>query len=340
MMRGAYSWAVAVRRPDGTIHTEEHDLSGASTRHAWLRKPVVRGCVALWESLSLSFKALEIAATHAFAEDPADTGSDETASQELTSRDMLLAMVGGVALAIGLFIVLPAVLTNLIVGSYGRDSFLWNIVDGILRVGAFVAYVWAISFMPDVKRMFAYHGAEHKTIHAHERGLPLDLESIRGFPTMHVRCGTAFMLMAMIVSILVFTLVPVRAAIDAVGVTAPLGVFALVVLSRIVLLPLVVGLSYEVTVKWAGSRADDPLVRVVLWPGLQLQKLTTSEPDDSMIEVAIAATRIVVDREDRERAAGIAAPETADVDVRTCIIEEPSIEPDAFHEDESAGQTR
>lgn len=311
MMRGRFNWAVAVRRPDGTIYTEEHDLGSGSAKREWLRKPIIRGCVALWESLSLSFKALEIAASHAFEDETESesVGEDASAPQaepakketsEISTKEMVVAMAGGVALAVALFIVLPAFITNLVVGDYGKGSFVWNLVDGVLRVAAFVIYIWAISFMPDIKRMFSYHGAEHKTIHTHERGLPLTVENARGFSTLHVRCGTAFMLMAMVVSILVFTLVPVRQAIDAMGVTSPAGVFALVILSRIILIPLVAGLAYEVTVKWAGTRSEQTLVKIVLWPGLQLQKLTTNEPDDSMLEIAIAATELVLAREQRE----------------------------------------
>ncbi len=317
MMRGRFNWAVAVRRPDGTIYTEEHDLASGASKREWLRKPIIRGCVALWESLSLSFKALEIAASHAFEEDD-ESGDDAVSeagtepakeeSSEISTKEMIVAMAGGVALAVVLFIVLPAFITNLVVGDYGKGSFVWNLVDGVLRVAAFVVYIWAISFMPDIKRMFSYHGAEHKTIHAHERGLPLTVENTRGFSTLHVRCGTAFMLMAMVVSILVFTLVPVRQAIDAMGVTSPAGVFALVILSRIILIPLVAGLAYEVTVKWAGSRSEQALVKVVLWPGLQLQKLTTNEPDDSMLEIAIAATELVLAREERELLGDTAVP--------------------------------
>lgn len=310
MMRGKLNWAVAVRKPDGTIHTEAHDLP-ASRNKAWAKKPLIRGCVALWDSLSLSFKALEIAAKHAYAEEPAGqqpiADAPPKSSDEITAKEMIFAMAGGVLLAVVLFIVLPAFLTNLIVGEYGKDSFTWNVVDGLLRVAAFITYIWAISFMSDIKRMFAYHGAEHKTIHAHENGLPLTVEAVRDFTTLHVRCGTAFMLMAMLISIFVFTLTPVRPMIDAAGITSPVAVFSLVVLSRIVLVPLIAGIAYEVTVKWAGTRSHLAIVKIVLWPGLMLQKLTTKEPDDGMLEIAIAATELVIAREEAAEPAALVA---------------------------------
>jgi uncharacterized protein YqhQ len=175
-------------------------------------------------------------------------------------------------------------------------------VDGVLRVAIFIFYIWLIGRMPDIRRMFAYHGAEHKVIHCYEHGLPLTVRNARRFPTLHVRCGTAFMIMTMIVAILVFTLVPVNVLIDALGVHNGIARLVLVIISRVILLPLVAGLSYEVTVKWAGSRPENPLVRVVLWPGLQLQRLTTNEPDDSMLQTAIAAMQMVLAREQLEQA--------------------------------------
>jgi uncharacterized protein YqhQ len=213
---------------------------------------------------------------------------------------MTASMIVGVLLGIGIFIVLPAFITNLLVGDYGEKTLLWNIVDGVLRVAIFVAYIWLIGRMEDIRRMFGYHGAEHKTIHCYEHGLELNVENARQFPTLHVRCGTAFMLTTMLIAILVFTIVPVGPLIDAMGVTSTVVRFLLVVVSRIILIPVIAGLSYEVTVKWAGSHPDHALVRIVLWPGLMMQKLTTHEPDDAMLECAIAAMKRVLMREDLE----------------------------------------
>lgn len=290
MMRGKYNWAVAVRTPDGTIHVEEHDLRSAASRHRWMKAPVVRGVVALVETLSLAMKAFSISASLV----------GETEEERLSGREVTFAMLMGVALAVALFIVLPALVTNLIVGHAAERPFTWNVVDGVLRVAVFFLYIWAISRIPDIQRVFAYHGAEHKTIHAFEHGLPLDPPSIQRWPTQHVRCGTSFLLMVMVVAILVFSLVPVKAIAAQWGIESRLAIFALVVASRIVLIPLVAGLAYEITVKWAGTRSENPVVRLVLWPGLQLQRMTTREPDESMIEVAVAAMRPVIEREERE----------------------------------------
>ena len=185
--------------------------------------------------------------------------------------------------------------------------------DGILRIGVFVFYIWLIGRMSDIKRMFGYHGAEHKTIHCFEHGLPLTPENARSFPRLHVRCGTAFLIMMMIIAIFVYTVVPLDALIAAWGVPDGAPKLALVIVVRILLMPVIAGIAYEITVKWAGSHPDNPLVKVILWPGMQMQYLTTREPDDGQIECAIEAMKIVLEREQREAAAGetMAAPTEA-----------------------------
>jgi uncharacterized protein YqhQ len=305
MMRGRYNWAVAVRQPDGTIYTEEHPLASGKNKNSWMYKPLIRGCTALVESLALGYKALEISANHAYDFDE-DDASEEIATSESSggvgAGMMTGAMIVGILLGIVIFIVLPAIVTNLIVGDYGKDTLTWNIVDGVMRVALFIVYIWLISRMKDIRRMFAYHGAEHKTIHCYEHGLPLTPENAMKFPRLHVRCGTAFMIMVMIIAIFVFTLVPVNQMILAMGVTNSVAKLALVILSRIILLPLVAGISYEITVKWAGMHPDNPLVKVVLWPGMQMQRLTTNPPNEDMLECAIAATQLVLAREEAEAA--------------------------------------
>ena len=232
------------------------------------------------------------------------TPKDAPTSDEPTIPKGIIAisMVLGVLLGIGIFIVLPAFITNLLVGDYGEKTLLWNIIDGVLRIIIFIFYIWLIGRMKDIKRMFGYHGAEHKTIHCYEHGLPLTVENARSFPTLHVRCGTAFLLTTMIIAILVFTIVPIAPLIDLMGVTNGALRLTLVILSRIILLPIIAGLSYEVTVKWAGSHPESPLVQFVLWPGMQMQRLTTHQPDDSMLECAIAAMKCVLAREEKEHA--------------------------------------
>ncbi|MEF2559864.1 MAG: DUF1385 domain-containing protein [Eggerthellaceae bacterium] len=366
MMRGKHNWAVGVRNPDGTLHSEEHPLSKKGDRSAWLSWPLVRGCVALVDSLALGYKALEIAANHALQdEDEADTfvketpgmtdengvsgspasdkgGStkdvsgegefavgvqvtassaedarvedasdepgvhvdpavpDESADDAFGKVEMTIALILGVVMGVSLFVLLPGLASNVLVGEYETNPLAWNIVDGVMRVVIFVFYVWLIGRMKDIKRMFAYHGAEHKTIHCYEHGLELTPENARQFPRLHVRCGTAFLIMVMIIAILVYTIIPLDIPIAALGFEGP-AAFALLMVVRIVLMPVIAGISYEITVKWAGSHPDNPLVRVVLWPGMQMQRLTTNEPDDGMLECAIVAMELVLEREDSAR---------------------------------------
>ena len=384
MMRGRYNWAAAVREPSGNIYIEEHDLASGKAKNKWLYWPVVRGCRAFVESLILGYKALEIAAMHAYGdeEEPgakaeevsangaiskegasvdesvagetsdfswkndfgnpdeaidalgaqrsldivveantAESGavepnavepgaaareSDETRDGDDGSfgkREMAISMVLGLLLGVGLFIVAPAFIANVLVGEYDDKTLLWNVVDGIVRIVVFVFYIWLIGRMQDIKRMFSYHGAEHKTIHCYEHGLPLTPENARSFPRLHVRCGTAFLIMVMIIAIFVYTITPLNGLIAAWGVPDGPAKLALVIVARILLMPVIAGISYEITVKWAGSHPENPLVKVVLWPGMQMQRLTTNEPDDEMLECAIAAMQRVLEREEREEAA-------------------------------------
>ena len=228
---------------------------------------------------------------------------------------MAVSMVLGLVLGVVLFIVAPAFVTNLIVGEYDQNTVLWNVVDGLLRVAVFVFYLWLIGRMAEIKRMFGYHGAEHKTIHCYEHGLPLTPENARSFPRLHVRCGTAFLIMVMVIAIFVYTVTPINGLIELWGVPDGAPKLALVILVRILLMPVIAGISYEITVKWAGSNPDNPLVKVVLWPGMQMQYLTTNEPDDGQIECAIAAMQKVLEREEAEEAgekAAAGAPDNAD----------------------------
>lgn len=384
MMRGRYNWAAAVREPSGNIYIEEHDLASGKAKNKWLYWPVVRGCRAFVESLILGYKALEIAAMHAYGdeEEPgakaeeaiangavskedasfdesiasdasdfswkkdfgnpdeaidalgaqrsldivvetnaAESGaaesnaaepvaaaskSDETCDGDdggFGKREMAISMVLGLLLGVGLFIIAPAFIANVLVGEYDDKTLLWNVVDGIVRIVVFVFYIWLIGRMQDIKRMFSYHGAEHKTIHCYEHGLPLTPENARSFPRLHVRCGTAFLIMVMIIAIFVYTITPLNGLIAAWGVPDGPAKLALVIVARILLMPVIAGISYEITVKWAGSHPENPLVKVVLWPGMQMQRLTTNEPDDEMLECAIAAMQRVLEREEREEAA-------------------------------------
>jgi len=307
MMRGKFNWAVAVRTPSGEIHTEAHDLPVNIHRKSWLKWPIVRGCVAMVDTLSLAMKAFSVSASLA----------GETEDEQLSAKEIAFTMVFGVGLAILFFIVLPAFATNFLGRfmpiSMAEYPFRWNIVDGILRVVAFFLYVWAIGRMEDIQRVFGYHGAEHKTIHAYEHNLPLETSLIQRYSTSHVRCGTSFLLMVMVVAIIVFSLTPVRLIAAALGIEGRIGVVLVAIAARLILMPLVAGIAYEITVKWAGNHSENPVVKLLLWPGLQMQRMTTREPDDGMVEVAVAAMQPIIAREDRE--ARIAAGE--DIDLET-----------------------
>jgi uncharacterized protein YqhQ len=297
MMRGKYNWAIAVREPSGEIYTEEHDLVTAATKHAWLKLPVIRGMWGFYETMVLAVKAFGISAEHA----------GETEEEQLSSKEIAFTMVLGLGLAVGLFIVLPAVVTNLLVGTSIDKPLLWNGVDGVLRLVAFFTYIWAVSRIKDIHRVFQYHGAEHKTIHAYEHGLPLTTDNIQRYETLHVRCGTSFLLMVMVIAILVFSLIPGKVILAAWGVSGKGWTLLFNIASRILLLPLIAGLAYEVSVKWAANHAENPVVKAIMWPGMQLQRMTTAPPDDSMVEIAVAAMELVVAREDRE----VGGPEVA-----------------------------
>lgn len=240
--------------------------------------------------------------------DPA-AGPDASAAESATPDAISPLLMGGsavlgVLLGVALFMVVPVFVANLLVGDYAPDNAIrWNLVEACLRIAIFVAYIWAIGLMPDMRRVFGYHGAEHLCIHCFEHGLPLTPENARRFSRLHVRCGTAFLVMTMLVAIFVNTLVPVALWAEELGIVG-MARTVLIAASRIVLTPLVAGLSYEVTVKWAGAHPELPIVRAVLWPGLQMQRLTTREPDDGMLECAIAALECV---RSREEAAGIDA---------------------------------
>ena len=186
-------------------------------------------------------------------EEPSDSVQSPNPEPALSSMEMAFSMGLGLLLGVVLFVVAPAFITNLIVGEYDSNTLAWNVVDGILRIAVFVFYIWLIGRMEDIKRMFAYHGAEHKTIHCYEHGLPLTPENARQFPCLHVRCGTAFLIMVMIIAIFIYTVTPLNALIAAWGVPDGAPKLALVILVRILLMPVIAGLAYEVTVRWAGT---------------------------------------------------------------------------------------
>jgi len=275
MMRSPQWTSTAVRRPDGAIRALTEPHASLLLHFRWLRVPVVRGCVALYESLTIGIKALLLSASLASG-----------AQASLTGRQVAATVSVGVGVALGLFFVLPAaVIRSLDV--YFPSVFASNLVEGALRVLILLGYLVGIGRLPDVARVFAYHGAEHKAVNAYEAGAPLQAEAARGFSRFHVRCGTSFLLIVMIIAIVVFSFLG----------RPPL---ALRLVSRIALLPLVAGLSYELI----RAAARVPWLRPVVVPGLWLQRLTTQEPDERQLEVAVRALREVLERDDASPSSG------------------------------------
>lgn len=280
-------FAPALEEPSDSVQSSNAEDAERASAEARRQRPSFN------EALDSSDNANE------FLEVP-DSVQSSNSEPALSSMEMALSMGLGLLLGVVLFVVAPAFITNLIVGEYDSNTLAWNVVDGILRIAVFVFYIWLIGRMEDIKRMFAYHGAEHKTIHCYEHGLPLTPENARQFPCLHVRCGTAFLIMVMIIAIIVYTVTPLNALIAAWGVPDGAPKLALVILVRILLMPVIAGLAYEVTVRWAGTHPEMPLVKVILWPGLQMQRLTTREPGDAELECAIAAMKLVLEREEAE----------------------------------------
>ena len=267
MMRGFGKVATAVRAPSGNIEVEVKPVKSISDRYPILKKPFLRGSVSLIESLILGLQSLSYSARMAGEED-----------EQLTDKEMAGTIILAIVLASGLFIAIPTGAAKLF-NDMTDDPIFLNLMEGVLRLIIFLAYIVAISQMKDIQRVFQYHGAEHKTIFCYEADLPLTVENVRTFPRLHPRCGTAFLLIVMLVSIFVF---------------AFLGWpdLWLRILSRIILLPVIAGISYEIIRGAACS--TNPIMKMAIMPGLWLQYLTTRPPDDSMIEVAIASLEAVL----------------------------------------------
>ena len=294
----------ALEEPSDSVQSSDAGAEAASVEAA---ESAQKSKAASSDAEAASVEALDSSDNANESSEVPDSVQFLNSEPALSSMEMALSMGLGLLLGVVLFVVAPAFITNLIVGEYDSNTLAWNVVDGILRIAVFVFYIWLIGRMEDIKRMFAYHGAEHKTIHCYEHGLPLTPENARQFPCLHVRCGTAFLIMVMIIAIFVYTVTPLNALIAAWGVPDGAPKLALVILVRILLMPVIAGLAYEVTVRWAGTHPEMPLVKVILWPGLQMQRLTTREPGDAELECAIAAMKLVLEREEAEAraAAGV-----------------------------------
>lgn len=281
MIRGRESVVTAIRRPAGDIVLDVKPAP--SSPNNWARRtPLVRGVFILIESTVMGIKSLMRSANVAMEEE----------GEEIPTKAIWGMMGFSIILAVGLFFLAPLFLTKAI-NSYLPNTFVFAVIEGIFRLVIFFGYLWVIGRMQDIKRVFTYHGAEHKAVNAYEAGVPLEVEAIKGYSRFHVRCGTSFLFLVMIIAIIVFSL-------------AGRQTLWVMVLSRIVLLPVIMGLGYEV-IYFGAKHANNWFMKIVLAPGKLLQAMTTGEPSDKQLEVAIAAMNKAVEV-DREKEAADAAP--------------------------------
>ena len=272
-MRGQKEMAVAVREPSGNILVHSEVLTGAIYTSKWAKLPLIRGMVMMWDTLILGTRTLLFSASVAA----------EAGEVEISPRQLWLTMGFALTLAVGLFFVLPVALVGLTERLFVPDPLISNLIEKAIRLIFIAGYIGGVGFVPDVKRVFAYHGAEHKSINALEDGAPLEVDAVCKYSTAHPRCGTSFLLIVVVVSFIVFSL---------------LGRPDMVVriASRIVLVPIIAGIAYEF-IRFGGAHYRNPIMKVLLAPGLALQTLTTREPSPDQVEVAIAALKRVIARE-------------------------------------------
>ena len=275
-MRSPNFWGMAVRTPSGDMDLRAERFRSITRRSKLFRLPIIRGALSLGETLWLGMKALTLSTNVALGEE-----------EELSKKEIAGTLIFALVLGFGLFLVAPVLGTKglgSLLGSSIENPVLFNLVEGLIRIVIFIAYLLAITLLSkDIKRFFAYHGAEHKAIKVYERGEELVPANARKLDTSHVRCGTSFVLYVLVLSILVFSLL---------GVEGWLYMLA----SRVVVIPLVAGIAFEF-IMWSARHQDSALVRVLVWPGLQMQKLTTREPTDDMVEVAMASLKKVLSME-------------------------------------------
>lgn len=262
MMRGPGYTATAVREPSGSIVVQKEATTSISDKYPILKKPFLRGCIALYESLVIGMKALSFSAKAADDED-----------EEMSNSEIAITMVISTIFAIAIFLALPTFIVKFIPGVQ-ENHIILNLIEGIIRLALFLLYIWGIGLTKDIQRVFQYHGAEHKTIHTYELDLPLTVENVRNQTRLHPRCGTNFLLIVMVVSIFVFAFLGWPNLVER-------------IVSRVLLMPVVAGIAYEL-IRLAG-RSDNSVVKALVKPGLALQYMTTREPEDDQIEVAIRA---------------------------------------------------
>jgi len=286
MMMGPEKVALAVRRPDGKIELRVKPRRYLSKKYPVLGWPIIRGVVNFVTQLYVGMKTLAESAEIAGgeAEEPSELEKKIARALHMKPDDVMMAAAVALALvlAIGLFFVLPTAIESLLKRFIGSRLGL-NLLGGVVRIGVFLLYVWLVSRLKEIHRVFMYHGAEHKSIFCFESGKPLTVDNAQTFTTFHPRCGTSFLVIVMVISILVFTLL----GSDSTNVFARVG-------SRLLLLPLTAGVSYEI-LKWLGRAEDTPLVRALKWPGLMVQHITTAQPTDDMVEVALVSLKASLD---------------------------------------------
>lgn len=276
MMKASKSWTVAVRNQKGEIHLKREEIKVVPL---FFKLPLLRGVFALYQALVIGVKALEFSAKSAY-----DDGSEGTLSPLSIAFSIVIAFL----LAMVFFIFLPLYLTKItgnFIHSIAENSLFFNLLDGVIRVIVFFVYIGSVGLWREMRRIFEYHGAEHKVIHAYESGKELTIDNARPFSPRHPRCGTSFLLIVMVISIIIFAMIPH---------TLP---FSWKFLSRLILIPLIAGLSYEI-LRLTAKRKDNPLMYLLGLPGLMFQRFTTREPDDSQLEVAIIALKEVINLED------------------------------------------
>jgi uncharacterized protein YqhQ len=277
LMRSPNFWGMAVRTPTGSVDVQAERFNSITRKSKLFRLPVIRGFLSLAETLWLGMKALTLSTNIALGEE-----------EDLSKKEIAATLVFGLVLAFVLFLATPVLATKgvgVLLGDSIENPLLFNLVEGVIRIAIFMLYLVGITAVSkDIKRFFAYHGAEHKAIKVYERGEELVPENARKLDTSHVRCGTSFILYVLVLSILVFSLLPIDWWVEA-------------ILSRVVVIPLVAGIAFEF-IMWSAKNQGNSIVKALIWPGLQLQKLTTREPSDDQVEVAMASLKTVLAKED------------------------------------------
>ncbi len=281
MMRGTKGLATAVRLPNGSIEVKKESSESLTKKNKFFGFPIIRGFISLIESLIIGIKSLEYSASF-FEDDEEESESkfdkwfDKVFKEKGNSVLMGISLVLSLAFSILLFFILPTALTSLVKKTITSNVVVLNIIEGIIRVIIFISYIFIVGKLEDIKRVYQYHGAEHKTIFCYESGIDLTPENAKKFGRLHPRCGTNFLFLVMVISIIIFSFT----GWQSIGQR---------VISRVLLLPVVSGVTYEV-IKWLG-KSDSKISKIIAWPGLLLQKITTQEPDESMLEVAITSLK-------------------------------------------------